>query len=343
MTDRIPPSRKALTEALELSADILRNIELNELPLANITLKTSRLARLLNDFESEQIFRYESSGYPITPSGVPKEAFHLASKAGRMFEKNDPKSKTKQQLIYWESISDLEESIATGKTALQAAEDPDVSVTSANPQQYVFNPVGNKNERDQIRRQIGVSANHLSSRRAYVHQYALHKHYELKFSGISEDIFARIRERVDDTIGLKLPESLKRFAAVYENLQSENSENWANAVHSCRRILEDLADAVFPAQDKPLIKEINEKRMEVKLGKSNHINRIIAFVEKQSTSDRFVEIVGSHLDYIGNRLDSIFKASQKGSHSIVTKEEADRYVIFTYLLIGDILNLHIET
>ena len=76
-----------------------------------------------------------------------------------------------------------------------------------------------------------------------------------------------------------------------------------------------------------------------KLGKNQYINRIIAFIEENSTSERFKSIVGSHLKYIGDRLDSIFKATQKGSHSTVNKEEADRYVLYTYLVINDILTL----
>lgn len=37
---------------------------------------------------------------------------------------------------------------------------------------------------------------------------------------------------------------------------------------------------------------------------------------------------------------SMFKAAQKGSHdTIVSREEADRYVIYTYLIVGDILSL----
>ena len=51
-------------------------------------------------------------------------------------------------------------------------------------------------------------------------------------------------------------------------------------------------------------------------------------------------MVGSELAYIGNRLDALFKASQKGSHATVSKEEADRYVVYTYLTVGDILSLH---
>lgn len=78
----------------------------------------------------------------------------------------------------------------------------------------------------------------------------------------------------------------------------------------------------------------------IKLGKDNYINRIIAYVESQSNSERFTDIVGSNLGFLGDRLDAIFKAAQKGSHDTISShKEADRYVIYTYLIIGDILSL----
>jgi hypothetical protein len=44
--------------------------------------------------------------------------------------------------------------------------------------------------------------------------------------------------------------------------------------------------------------------------------------------------------FLGERLDSIFQAAQKGSHAkILVREEADRYVAYTYLVVGDILLL----
>ena len=96
---------------------------------------------------------------------------------------------------------------------------------------------------------------------------------------------------------------------------------------------------MFPAQD-DIIKTINGKEKKIKLGKDNYINRLIAFIEAQSHSDSFISIVGSHLEYIGERLDSVFQAAQKGSHDkIVSQEEADRYVVYTYLIVGDILLL----
>ena len=50
--------------------------------------------------------------------------------------------------------------------------------------------------------------------------------------------------------------------------------------------------------------------------------------------------MGSQLGFLGDRLDALVDAANKGTHStIITKEEADRYVVYTYLAVGDILSL----
>jgi hypothetical protein len=85
MTEQIPPTPQALKEALELSAEILADIELSRISLTNSALKTSRLARILNQFDAQEIFRYEASGYPTTPDGVHPNVWRLAELAERTF------------------------------------------------------------------------------------------------------------------------------------------------------------------------------------------------------------------------------------------------------------------
>lgn len=339
MADEIPPSRQALREALALSEVILRDVELNQLPLANIALKTSRLARLLNDFANQKVMEFEASGYPSTPQGVAPDIYKAAVEAGREYQLKDDKTGEIKNYIYNISIEELEQELKSVEASLAAARDPDVSVSSANPNQMIWNPVGNFFERNTLRTNAAQAQRRLSSRRSFIYSYALRKHYELKFSGIADDIFSRIRESVDSAIGTRAPDGVQKLAAVYENLHSDNPEDWSNAVHSCRRLLQELADSVFPPRA-DLEKVVNGKAVKIKVGPDNYINRLVTFVEEKSDSERFEEIVGSHLKFIGERLDSIFRAAQKGSHSnIVTREEADRYVVYTYLVTGDILSL----
>jgi len=337
MSGSVPPSKQALTEALSLSFEILQNIERSELPLADIALKASRLARLLNDTDYENIMQFEVGGYPSTLTGITPEVWRLATLAGRVQEEEDD-GKTKL-LAYTASISAFEQTINLAPTSLQSARDADFSVSSANPNQVVGTPDSNILERKLIKGECAIAVKRLANSRKLVHQYVLLKHYELKFSGISDDIFSRLRTRVDSAVGKSVPKSINKFSSVYNNLLSENPEDWSNAAHSCRRILQDLADSLFPPCEDKVIKE-GKKSKTIKLGQDNYINRLIAFIESKSSSERFTTIVGSHLSFIGDRLDSIFQASQKGSHHIITnKDEADRYVIYTYLIVGDILSL----
>lgn len=341
MKQIVPTNKKVLAEAFSLSTEILQNIEKSEMPLADIALKTSRLARLLNDIDYEKVMQLEVSGYPSSPEGImPPDLWRLALLANRGYKQKEYATGEIKQYAYVKPIGSFEQTITIATTDLQAAHDPDISIASSNPYQTVTPSPGNAFERMGIRNRLSTATTRLANSRSLIYSYVLRRHTELAFSGISDDIFSRTRSRVDNAIGQLIPESVQRFSSAYNNLQSENPEDWSNAVHSCRRILQDLADKLFPAREDKIIQIAGGKSKSIKLGQDNYINRLIAFIEEKSSSEKFQSVVGSELAFIGNRLDSIFLASQKGSHSVITsKEEADRYVVYTYLIIGDILSL----
>ena len=337
MSETVPPSAAALAEALLLSDELLRDVELSRTPLALAALKASRLARLLNDFDHQTIFRYEVSGYPSTANGLTRENWRLAGIAGRQFEEKE-KDGTVKQYAYCEAIEVLEQTSQSSLAHLAAARDPDVSLASSNPQQFVWAPAGNEWERNRARAAANKAAIRLAARRGFMHDYVLQTHYQLKFSGAASDVFARIREAVDDRVGSTVPAAVQKFAAVHDNLRSDNPEDWSNAVHSCRRILQDLADAVFPPTQDRVGSEAGNQRT-IKLGPDSYINRLVCYCQDRATSDRYRQLVGSHLSFLGDRLDAVFAAAQKGSHASVLRDEADRYVVYTYMLVGDILGL----
>jgi AbiTii-like protein len=294
----------------------LKNLELGETALSNIALKTARLARLLNDSAYQLIMEYEAGGYPSDPDGVPADVFQSAVLAGRKTQGLNPKTNLPEDQVYLQSINELEEQVRITEKALLAATDPDDSSEVVG-----FRIKGNHFERLAIRSEHTSAARHLATSRASIYRYVLLKHYELKFSGIADDVFTRIRLRVDSAVGSIVPEAVKRLTAIYENLRSENPEDWSNAVHGCRRVLQDLADAVFPATNSTRAKRIGEETITINLGKENYINRLAAFVDDRSSSERFNDIVGSQLAFLGDRLDAIFRAAQKGSHSDIVQRK----------------------
>ena len=334
----IPITGAALSEARKTASEIVGDVELSRLPLANIALKASRLARLLNDSDYHMIFKYEAGGYPSSTDGIPENVFELGKKAGRVSLDKLPDG-TKADQMSTLSIEAMQSQIDAAHAQISAASDAAYSFSSSNPRLILTpQPSNNSKEREQARVSIRIQSGLLARSRSLIYDYALEKLLELSYSEIAGDAFSRIRAATDQEIGHRLPKAVEKFSAIYNYLESENSEDWANAVHSCRRILKNLADSVFPAA-----KPQTRGGKEVKLDDSNYINRLICFAEDNSTSERFQEIVGSHLKFLGQRLDAINKAASKGTHTeIATRSEADRYVVFTYMLVHDILSLNVN-
>jgi len=340
MTDAVPPNPSALEEALELSEHILADIELDRIPLSSVALKATRLARILNDRDHEMAFTYEASGYPMEAGVIPFEAWLLTELAGRRWSQVDIKTGEKKEYAYVESISQLEDELDIAKRSFDAARDPNISMQSANPYQYVSTPTGNYMERQALRNQASLASQRLSARRAFIHRYTSNIHYQLKFSGVASEVFSRLRNRVDSSIAELVPDAVKRLTAIHDNLRSENPENWSNAAHGCRRLLRDLADAVFPARPEPRVTMHEGKEVSIALGPENFINRIMCFVENSTGSTTATAIIGSDLRFLGDRLDAVVGGAQKGSHTdIVTREEADRIVLHSYMIIGEVLTL----
>lgn len=326
-----------IKECTELATEILKNFELSEIPVSKIILKCLRLCRLLGDEDGILLFTFESSGYPSTPAGMTHESWRIAGLAGRRYVVSEEKNGKRTDVEYanTELMAEIEELIAAQKIHLSAAADPDISITSANPNQYVFSPNGNTAERNSVVKSIKSNQGWMQKITGKLYAYVLNIYNKLMYGNIVEDTFTQVRLMVNDQLVKVCPKAIEKFVSVYSNMDSDNPEDWANAVHSCRRILLDLADVLYPPQEEPII--VNGKK--VKVGKDQYINRLIQFISGKEGSKTYKDIVGADLGSIGMRLDSINDAVCKGTHVEVTKDEASRYIIHTYLLISDIISL----
>jgi hypothetical protein len=326
-------------EALQLSEEILRNFELIEIPTQNIVLKCLRLARLTNDFEAVEWLMHEANGFETDSKGyLTRAAWAATEKSGRRYFIDDPTSKAdkpkKVERAFTTTIAVMEASVNVAKARMEVAYDRNISISSQATYQPI--PPGNANERNGIANIISDNTGKIEKVKSRLYQFVFNLNYELKFGEITEDIFSRKRISVDTRLKDICPEAILKFISVYENLNSENTEDWANAVHTCRRIIKEVADSLYPPSEE-LIDLPDGKK--IKVGEDQYINRLIQYINSKSTSDKFTSIVGSHLKFIGERLDGVHEAANKGTHAEVTLEEAERYIIYTYLVIGDILSL----
>jgi hypothetical protein len=238
-----------------------------------------------------------------------------------------------------ERIAYLEGYIATVKTRLQAAFDPNLSLGSQAHPNTFLKPLGNQVERQNLQKGITEADLEVHQVRTKVYQYLLNVYYELRFGQIPDEVFTLTRVRVDARLAELVPDAVAKFVSAYDNIRSTNTEDWANAVHSCRRVLQAVADQLYPpAHDASATIERNGRK--IRIGPEHYINRLMVYAEDHATSSSYSAIVGSSLDYLGNRLDAIYTASNKGTHSeISSPQEAARYIVYTYLLLGDLLSL----
>ncbi|MFA4955649.1 MAG: hypothetical protein WC556_01585 [Candidatus Methanoperedens sp.] len=154
---------------------------------------------------------------------------------------------------------------------------------------------------------------------------------ELRFGGVIETIFDENKKIVDSKLIEICPDAVEKFASAYERLRENTPESWAQGVLTCRRILKDFADVIYP----PKNILINGR----KVGEEEYINRLWAFTSEKIENDTNGELIKSEIEYIGNRIDTLYHLTCKGAHSKITKDEAERAIIQTYLLIGDLIKL----
>jgi hypothetical protein len=161
---------------------------------------------------------------------------------------------------------------------------------------------------------------------------------ELEFGGIPEQIFEDLRKEVDSKMINLCPDAIRKLQTSYENASSDDPESWSHVGVSCRRIIEDVANALFPVTTQP-----SKQIAGHSLTKQDYLNRIVTGLRNKSTSSSTFKLNKSMIEYVDSFLGNINSYSNKGTHSTFSKTDASRCVIYTYLVLGDILTYFIES
>ena len=315
------------SEALKLSEELLSDIELSTIPPTAVVRKASRLARFLDDSITMEWLKHEITGYvPTKENKLDSLAWLAALKSKRVYF--DSKS---EQRADTRSLSQLQAEIEAGKLQYAATADASYQISSANQYQHVQAPKGNTIERNSLRQQIANNQALIDKVVGAIHEYATTKNLELRFGAAVETAFENVRKTVDSRLVNLIPGAMPILTTALENAQTNNQIQWNNAAKACRDLIKSAADTLRPAG--PDVKGI-------KMGDDNYINRLVDWIQKniQSTTKR--ELITTDLTHLGERLDAVTGSGHKGAHHNVTKDDASRFIVGTYLLLGDILSLH---
>ncbi|UOO90420.1 helix-hairpin-helix domain-containing protein [Vitreoscilla massiliensis] len=171
---------------------------------------------------------------------------------------------------------------------------------------------------------------HIEAIRAHALQLLHPLHEQLKFSGTTKNSFEILKTLIDDKILDLEPELAEQLMLAFKSVSSDNKEEWSQALTTCRRLLEGLADRLFPATNE----QVNGRVLK----QNQYVNRLWAFMDEAIESDSNKELAKTHVDLIGAWIQKINNLANKGVHAEVTQVEAIKMVFHTYLMLADILD-----
>jgi hypothetical protein len=166
---------------------------------------------------------------------------------------------------------------------------------------------------------------------------------QLAYAATNEQLLSGQQRRVDQALARFAPEVLDQFSAVFRRLQEAAAaqpdtaaeEELAQAVTSCRRILKAIVDTVQPADpSRPLSADGHS------LTDETYKNRLFEFLKTLSNSARYSTALTFAGKGLIDRFDAMDALASKGVHASVARHEAEFCAMNTYLLAGEILQLH---
>jgi hypothetical protein len=141
---------------------------------------------------------------------------------------------------------------------------------------------------------------------------------------LSDEVVTRLSDAAPD-LGNKLWAAFKTFD------DAETEEQYAQVTASCRRIIEYVADCLFPPTD-----EEHEGR---KLKDKHYKNRLLAYADIERRSETNIDVVIASTNLLSEQIDKLVNLVNKGVHTEVYREEARRCLIRTVMLLDDFISL----
>lgn len=167
------------------------------------------------------------------------------------------------------------------------------------------------------------------------HEFVSNVEIELEYSSTAENAFQQRKTYLDSKLGEFSPEALEKLTMAYQRLgEAQDVEQRAEVALRCRRILKTFADSVFPGRDE---KYVDSEGKEHNVGEEEYINRLWAHLDQHARSETNRKLAKANVMNLGSFLDHLHELANKGLHGEFSHQDANRAVIYTYLLLGDII------
>lgn len=326
-----------IEKALEACEKVIDGIEDSTITTESALLQCSKIARLTNDEENLIWLQYEYGGYPKNNDGrVISDAWNIAYKKGRGYQKDG------KLYIFTELASELEEKITAQQKAVGNFTTNGASV-SGELALLAMDRLTTNVHRSTITMvaDVAIAQKRLASLKAQYYEYALKKHIELNFGNVATDVFARYREQVDLAFSELSKETLLKLQAIEGKINSGNPEMYSQALTTCRRLFESTAVELFSKHFPDYKDKVYKTKsgVEIDVSGNHYKNKLSAVIEKLEDKSMKKTLVGSNVIYLLDWIDNLSNLQCEGVHSDITKEDAERCILQTYMCLGDVLTL----
>ena len=296
---------------ISLAKEILDDIELSRLEAQPLLLKTTRLARYVDDDEVRKWLRFEMQGFSND-----EVSLKYMTKTGRWTDKEKNEG-------YWMPLAQIEAWVDVQKQKLSLIRIPDTSGDNA---PLVIDRVTKEMNAAtlNIAKLEGIKSRVIS----LIHDFATNVYYQRTFDNVAEGIFDKYKKDVDFLIAENSGDVLEQIPSVVGRLSDGDKESVSQALTTCRRIIDSFANHIYPATDETI--KIGDNVLSLKQDKV--LNRINAFIHTNSESE-------SRKKKLRQNLSNLYERVSAGVHSDVDANEARSLFFNTYLLLGEILTL----
>ncbi|MEQ4609829.1 hypothetical protein ABMX48_26330 [Streptomyces cavourensis] len=301
------------SHALELADELLSDVELDRIPLDKLLLKGARLARLTSDDEFAKWIKKELSSY---------SANDFNGKYWRLTMRG-----SKKEEGTYTGAAHLAVYIDTLTMELKGLNLPSISGNYATvATRAALDHIGG------VRNAITRHNQVVTAARNVLHDFVSKHYYLLRFSIHQGEMFEAAKKSIDGVLSGMPGDALRKIDSAYANISAGDPEAIAGAMNSVRRLVDAVADAVFPSTDE--VRRDGQGNA-IKLGAQHRLNRIKAhiddYVDSKGRGDRMKRAVGD-----------IYARVSSGVHNDVAASEARYLFLSAYVLLGEISSLSVS-
>lgn len=315
-------------EILEGAKAIITAIEDGSVPLSRIGLRARRLAQIVDDEAAFFWLNLECAG--AAPAVRPERPWRNAEVALTGYEKWkrlravwDVAALTPGEVAAQVAAGDLPERSKTLAASLASLEVMREELRA----ERMRLAEARGGEVTQAQLLDGEVRRTLETVASAIHEWATGVYIAHRFREFAGNIFDRFKTSSDARLAQLCPDALNKLNHAIERGSTENPEAWSAAAMSCRRVLKDFADAVYPPKEEAV------DGHDVTAGK--YINRLYAFAKEHGGQALALE----ELEGLGKVLDRMYELGSKGVHASITKGEVDVVILRTYILLSQLAQL----